>query len=85
MDGVVGKIRLISCGGPKLNGWLEAARDSLVGFFANGAKKDFAAVRNVIIISWSKKCSDFRDGVASAIVAISGQGRELISLRQRAS
>jgi transposase len=37
----------------KLDGWLEAARKSLVASFANGIEKDIAAVRNAIISPWS--------------------------------
>jgi len=37
----------------KLDGWLEGAKASLVGTFANGVEKDFAAVRNAISSPWS--------------------------------
>ena len=37
----------------KLDGWLGAAKDSLVGSFAGGVEKDIAAVRNAIISPWS--------------------------------
>lgn len=37
----------------KLDGWLEAAKTSLVGSFAGGAEKDIAAVRNAIVSPWS--------------------------------
>jgi transposase len=37
----------------KLDGWLERAKASLVGSFANGVEKDIAAVRNAIISPWS--------------------------------
>lgn len=37
----------------KLDGWLGAAKDSLVGSFAGGVEKDIAAVRNAIVSPWS--------------------------------
>ena len=37
----------------KLETWLEAGRETLVGSFANGVQKDLAAVRNAIISPWS--------------------------------
>lgn len=37
----------------KLDAWLEGAKASLVGSFANGIQKDIAAVRNAIISPWS--------------------------------
>lgn len=37
----------------KLEAWLEGAKASLVGSFANGVEKDIAAVRNAIISPWS--------------------------------
>lgn len=37
----------------KLDGWLIAAKQSLVGSFASGVEKDMAAVRNAIISPWS--------------------------------
>ncbi|AYC99576.1 transposase [Neorhizobium sp. NCHU2750] len=37
----------------KLDEWLEAAKDSLVGSFAGGVEKDLNAVRNAIISPWS--------------------------------
>jgi len=37
----------------KLDGWLETAKNSLVGSFAGGVEKDIAAVRNAIISPWS--------------------------------
>ncbi|MBB4351573.1 transposase [Rhizobium cellulosilyticum] len=37
----------------KLDEWLEAAKDSLVGSFAGGVEKDLEAVRNAIISPWS--------------------------------
>ncbi len=37
----------------KLDGWLEGAKASLVGSFANGVERDIAAVRNAIISPWS--------------------------------
>ncbi len=37
----------------KLEAWLESAKASLVGYFANGVQKDIAAVRNAIISPWS--------------------------------
>ena len=37
----------------KLDAWLEGAKASLVGSFANGVEKDIAAVRNAIISPWS--------------------------------
>ena len=37
----------------KLDEWLEAAKSSLVGSFANGVEKDIAAVRNAIVSPWS--------------------------------
>lgn len=37
----------------KLGGWLDHAKASLVGSFANGVEKDIAAVRNAIISPWS--------------------------------
>lgn len=37
----------------KLDEWLEAAKDSLVGSFAGGVEKDLDAVRNAIISPWS--------------------------------
>ena len=37
----------------KLDEWLEAARNSLVGSFAGGVEKDLDAVRNAIISKWS--------------------------------
>lgn len=37
----------------RLNEWLEAARDSLVGSFAGGVEKDLDAVRNAIVSPWS--------------------------------
>lgn len=37
----------------KLDEWLEAARNSLVGSFAGGVEKDLDAVRNAIISPWS--------------------------------
>lgn len=37
----------------KLDEWLEAAKDSLVGSFAGGVQKDLDAVRNAIISPWS--------------------------------
>lgn len=37
----------------KLDGWLIAAKQSLVGSFAGGVEKDIAAVRNAIISPWS--------------------------------
>lgn len=36
-----------------LEPWLEGAKASLVGFFANGVQKDIAAVRNAIASPWS--------------------------------
>jgi transposase len=36
-----------------LDGWLEAARNSLVGSFVGGVGKDIDAVRNAIISLWS--------------------------------
>lgn len=33
----------------KLEEWLKAAKDSLIGSFANGVERDIAAVRNAII------------------------------------
>ena len=37
----------------KLDEWLEAAKNSLVGSFAGGVEKDRDAVRNAIISPWS--------------------------------
>ena len=37
----------------KLDGWLETAKNSLVGSFASGVEKDIAAVRNAIVSPWS--------------------------------
>jgi transposase len=37
----------------KLEGWLQAAKSSLVGSFANGVEKDIAAVKNAIVSPWS--------------------------------
>lgn len=37
----------------KIDEWLEAAKDSLVGSFADGVEKDLDAVRNAIISPWS--------------------------------
>ncbi|WP_416384480.1 transposase [Roseibium aggregatum] len=37
----------------RLDDWLEAAKNSLVGSFANGVEKDIDAVRNAIISPWS--------------------------------
>jgi transposase len=37
----------------KLDEWLEAVRNSLVGSFAGGVAKDLDAVRNAIISPWS--------------------------------
>ncbi len=37
----------------KLDEWLEAAKNSLVGSFAGGVGKDLNAVRNAIISPWS--------------------------------
>ena len=37
----------------RLNEWLEATRNSLVGSFAGGVEKDLDAVRNAIISPWS--------------------------------
>ena len=37
----------------RLDDWLEAAKNSLVGFFANSVEKDIDAVRNAIISPWS--------------------------------
>ena len=37
----------------RLNEWLEAARDSLIGSFAGGVEKDLDAVRNAIVSPWS--------------------------------
>nr|WP_309402283.1 transposase [Aminobacter niigataensis] len=37
----------------KLDSWLVAAKQSLVGSFASGVEKDIAAVRNAIISPWS--------------------------------
>ena len=37
----------------KLDEWLEATKDSLVGSFAGGVARDLAAVRNAIISPWS--------------------------------
>lgn len=37
----------------KLDGWLETAKNSLVGSFAGGVEKDIDAVRNAIISPWS--------------------------------
>jgi transposase len=37
----------------KLDAWLDGARASLVGSFANGVEKDITAVRNAIISPWS--------------------------------
>jgi transposase len=37
----------------KLDEWLEAAKNSLVGSFAGGVEKDLNAVRNAIISPWS--------------------------------
>ncbi|MER8608906.1 transposase [Mesorhizobium sp. M1233] len=37
----------------KLDTWLDGAKASLVGSFANGVEKDIAAVRNAIISPWS--------------------------------
>ncbi len=37
----------------KLDEWLEAAKNSLVGSFAGGVEKDLDAARNAIISPWS--------------------------------
>ncbi len=37
----------------KLDEWLDAAKDSLVGSFTGGVARDLAAVRNAIISQWS--------------------------------
>ncbi len=37
----------------RLDDWLEVAKNSLVGSFANGVEKDIDAVRNAIISPWS--------------------------------
>ncbi len=37
----------------KLDEWLEAAKNSLVGSFAGGVEKDVDAVRNAIVSPWS--------------------------------
>jgi transposase len=37
----------------KLDGWLETAKNSLVGSFAGGVEKDIDAFRNAIISPWS--------------------------------
>lgn len=37
----------------KLEAWLQAAKTSLAGAFANGVEKDMVAVRNAIISPWS--------------------------------
>jgi len=37
----------------KLDEWLEAAKNSLVGSFAGGVAKDLDAVRNAILSPWS--------------------------------
>ncbi|UES60012.1 ISL3 family transposase (plasmid) [Roseibium aggregatum] len=37
----------------RLDDWLETAKNSLVGSFANGVEKDIDAVRNAIISPWS--------------------------------
>ena len=37
----------------KLEGWLETARDSLIGSFVGGVEKDLDAVRNAIVSPWS--------------------------------
>ena len=37
----------------KLDAWLEAGKETLVGSFANGVERDLAAVRNAIISPWS--------------------------------
>ena len=37
----------------RLDDWLQAAKLSLVGSFANGVERDMAAVRNAIISPWS--------------------------------
>lgn len=37
----------------RLNGWLEGAKNSLVGSFAGGVEKDIDAVRNAIVSPWS--------------------------------
>jgi len=37
----------------RLGDWLQAAKLSLVGSFANGVERDMAAVRNAIISPWS--------------------------------
>ncbi len=37
----------------KLDGWLEVAKNSLIGSFAGGVEKDIDAVRNAIISPWS--------------------------------
>lgn len=42
----------------KLAAWLDDARASLVGSFANGVEKDIAAVRNAIISPWSNGQTD---------------------------
>ena len=39
----------------KLNGWLETAKNSLIGSFAGGVEKDKDAVRNAIISPWSNE------------------------------
>ena len=36
-----------------LEDWLETAKNSLIGSFANGVEKDIDAVRNAIISPWS--------------------------------
>lgn len=37
----------------KLDGWLQTAKNSLVGSFVGGVEKDIDAVRNAIISPWS--------------------------------
>lgn len=39
----------------RLDEWLEAAKNSLVGSFAGGVEKDLDAVRNAIIPPWSNR------------------------------
>lgn len=39
----------------KLEGWLETARDSLIGPFVGGVENDLDEVRNAIVTPWSNE------------------------------
>lgn len=68
----------------KLDSWVEDAKTSLVGSFANGVEKDIEAVRNAIISQWSNGQTE---GQITKLKLIKRQmyGRAKIDLLQHSS